>query len=211
MAGLHLQSPHVEDFARIEAIALGLADAVDAKGQYAPSHSHAVARTAQVIGHALDFPDPALQRLRIAGLCHDVGKLYLPDAILLKPARLTPAEYETVKRHPVLGHELLLNMGLPDEARWVLHHHERADGHGYPSGLRGSAIPLGARILLIADAYDVMVNRTLYDQPKTPTHAVRELRASAGKQFDRHLVEVLATILDQGGQLADSLAQRPVA
>src|SRR3954452_18201363 len=132
-----------------------------------------------------------LFRLNIAGLLHDVGKLQIPDRILLKPDRLDDAEYEIIKTHPLLGHQVLIGLGLYDEAKWVLHHHERGDGLGYPSGLIGAQIPFGARILLVADAWDSMRAHRPYQEGMPFADAEAEVRACAGTQFDRQIVDAL--------------------
>lgn len=186
---------------RIEALALALATAVDVKGNYRPSHSHGVARAAQLIAHGLGFRADALFRIRIAGLVHDVGKLQVPDTILLAPRKLTTDEMDVIQRHPIEGHKTLKALGLHDEARWVLHHHERGDGAGYPTGLAGESIPLGSRILLVADAFDVMCSARPYMTTRSPTQALAELRANETGQFDHHVVDTLARALDAGVQL----------
>ena len=189
------------DRQRIEAMASALADAVDAKGRYHPSHCHSVARLAQVIGAHMGFTGDALFRLRTAGLLHDVGKLRVPDSILLKPDRLTDNEFEAMKRHPVEAHEKIIAAELHDEARWVLHHHERPDGQGYPSGLMGAAIPLGSCIIGVADAFDVMVSHRTYKRAMTRQHAMSELRAHVGTQFNGDVVDALDRALNHGQSL----------
>ena len=189
------------DRERIELIAGGLADAVDAKGRYHPSHCHSVARLAHTIGARMGIGGHALFRLRIAGMLHDVGKLFVDDSILLAPRRLAESEMEVVKRHPVAAHEILSGLGLYDEARWVLHHHEAGDGTGYPSGLPGAAIPLGSRILAVADAYDVMVTRRVYKDPLTREQALAELRRCSPVQFDPQVVVALEDVLSQGDKI----------
>lgn len=181
---------------RLNTLAHSLAAAVDAKGRYTPSHCHGVARNARLIGHALGHHGDTLFRLHIAGLLHDVGKLTIPDSILLKPTTLTTDERATIQRHPIAAHDMLTSLGLHDEARWVLHHHERGDGHGYPTGLAGTSIPLGSRILLVADAYDVMTTTRTYQHARTPGDALAELR-TCSDQFDTTIVEALATVLGQ--------------
>lgn len=186
---------------RIEDLAISLAHAVDVKGAYNPSHCHGVARTARIIAHGLGIRGDAVFRIHIAGLLHDVGKLHVPDSILLAPRPLTPDERAVIERHPIEAHKMLQALGLRDEARWVLHHHERGDGAGYPTGLAGDAIPLGSRILLVADAFDVMCSTRAYQLARTPTEAVAELRACQDGQFDRTIVDVLSAALAAGAAL----------
>lgn len=175
---------------RLLGLAFSLAAAVDYKGGYR-AHSQRVAEIAHETAQTLGISGDALFRLTIAGLLHDVGKLQIPDRILLKPSYLTDAEYEHIQRHPVLGHQVLISLGLPDEAKWVLHHHERGDGRGYPSGLIGAQIPFGARILLVADAWDSMRADRPYQAGVPFDAAASELRACAGTQFDTEVVEAL--------------------
>lgn len=179
---------------RLEDLARSLAHAVDVKGGYDPSHCLGVARTARLIAHGLGVRGDALFRIWLAGLLHDVGKLQVPDHILLKPGRLTREEMRVVERHPIEAHKMLGALGLDDEARWVLHHHERGDGTGYPTRLAGVSIPLGSRILLVADAYDVMRSRRVYQPARDHHAAIAELRACEGGQFDPTIVDALIAV-----------------
>lgn len=185
-----------DEFERIESMAQALAAAVDHKARYRPSHSQAVAKLAMTIGALMGINGRELARLRLAGLLHDIGKLQIPDSILLKPDALTPSEFAVIERHPVHGHDQLIALGLTDEARWVLHHHERGDGTGYPTGLVGTAIPFASRILAVADAFDCMVTRRTYKEPYSIGQALAELDAGAGTQFDRDVVRVTIDLLD---------------
>ena len=184
-----------DSWERVEVLAAHLAAAVDVKAAYHPSHCQAVADLSQLLGAALGIRGEALFRLKTAGLLHDVGKLALADAILLKPDRLTPIEYDVVKQHPVTGHNMLQQLGLPDEARWVLHHHERGDGTGYPTGLAGDAIPLEARIILVADAYDCLVADRVYRRGATPHEALAEIVRCTPDQFDPVIVAALTALI----------------
>jgi HD-GYP domain-containing protein (c-di-GMP phosphodiesterase class II) len=186
-----LQDPATVE--RLMGIALNLAGAVDYKGIYR-AHSQTVAELAHAIGEHIGCGPDALRRLTIAGLLHDVGKLQIPDRILLKPASLDEAEYEKIKQHPMLGHSTLIALGLPDEAKWVLHHHERSDGGGYPSGLAGDQIPLGSRILLAADAWECMTATRPYRAGLSRYRAAEEMMRCCGTQFDCHVVEALLSV-----------------
>jgi HD-GYP domain-containing protein (c-di-GMP phosphodiesterase class II) len=137
-------------------------------------------------------------------MLHDVGKIGISDAILLKPGPLTPEEFETVKRHTVMGAEILSAAGFGDEVvRWVLHHHERWDGRGYPMGLRGEEIPVGARILAVVDAFEVMTAGRIY-RPAVPVEAaVEELRTQRGRQFDPEVVDAFVEALRSGEARVD--------
>ena len=158
-------------------------------------HLWRVAERAIALGEALGLPPDELRTLWYAGLLHDVGKLGLPDEILHKEGTLDATERALVRLHPELGAALLEDLeGLEDAATLVLHHQERFDGRrdgsypGYPAGLAGDDIPLGARILAVVDAYDAMVSDRPYRPGLTTAAAVAELRREAGRQFDPQVV-----------------------
>jgi hypothetical protein len=137
----------------------------------------------------LELPEGEIDRIRVAALLHDVGKVAVPESILDKPAALTPAEWRTVIQHPRIGQVILEHAAaLRDAVPIILHHHERFGGHGYPYGLRANEIPLGARIVAIADAYDAMTHDRPYKRAMSHDAAVAELRQHAGTQFDPELV-----------------------
>jgi len=143
----------------------------------------------------LQLPDGEIDRLRIAALLHDVGKVAVPQEILDKPAALTSAEWRTVVQHPRIGQVILEQAAaLKDAVPIILHHHERYAGHGYPFGLRANEIPLGARIVAIADAYDAMINDRPYKRAVSHEHAIAELRRHAGTQFDPELVDAFCDL-----------------
>jgi diguanylate cyclase (GGDEF)-like protein len=143
----------------------------------------------------LDLPRAEVDRLRTAALLHDIGKVAVPAEILEKPAALTPAEWRTVVQHPRIGQVILEQAATIKEAvPIILHHHERYGGHGYPFGLRGNEIPLGARIVAVADAYDAMVNDRPYKQTRSHEAAITELRRHAGTQFDPEIVAIFCDL-----------------
>lgn len=159
-------------------------------------HGERLASYALAIGRKLGLDRQSLEDLRVAGMLHDVGKIGISDTILLKPGPLTPEEYETVKRHTVMGAEILSAAGFGENVvRWVLHHHERWDGGGYPMGLAGTDIPLGARVLAVADAFEVMTTGRVYRNPLLPGQALEELRREQGRQFDPEAVAAFAEAL----------------
>ena len=152
----------------------------------------------------LQLPEAEIDRIRVAALLHDVGKVALPQAILDKPAPLTPAEWRSVVQHPRIGQVILEHAAaLRDAVPIILHHHERFGGHGYPYGLRANEIPLGARIVAIADAYDAMINDRPYQRAMSHDAAIAELRLHAGTQFDPELVVLFCDLYADRAPLPD--------
>jgi diguanylate cyclase (GGDEF)-like protein len=174
---------------------------------YANHRGHASALIATIVvgmGRRLDLPDPEIDRLRLAALLHDVGKLALPEEILEKPSALTAVEWQSIVQHPRIGQVILEQASvLRDAVPIVLHHHERFGGHGYPYGLKGSEIPLGARIVALADAYDAMTADRPYKRAMTHTQAIREIQRHAGTQFDPELVTVFCDLFAEHRPVAD--------
>jgi diguanylate cyclase (GGDEF)-like protein len=175
-----------------------LARAVDAKDSYTRSHCQTVSELCGLIGTELGLDGERLTRLRRSGLLHDVGKIGVPDAILNKPAKLTDDEYEHMKLHSLLGFDIVQAADLDLEARWVRHHHERYDGCGYPDGLAGEEIPLEARIILVADAFEAMTSDRPYRKAPGQDFAIDELQRNAGTQFDADVVRALTCVLERG-------------
>jgi diguanylate cyclase (GGDEF)-like protein/PAS domain S-box-containing protein len=175
-----------------------LARAVDAKDTTTREHSERVAELAVAIGTALGWEGEALVRLREAGLVHDVGKIGVPDRILFKPGRLTHQEYEEIKQHAQIGAEMVVDVLTPEQVDWVRGHHERWDGSGYPRGLAGDRIPLGARILALADSWDVMTSVRPYHDPLSTDEALAECRRCVGAQFSEEVVDALESLVRAG-------------
>ncbi|MCX7740683.1 MAG: HD-GYP domain-containing protein [Meiothermus sp.] len=164
---------------------------LDAKDPFTRMHSERVAAIAGSIAKELGFDEPDTKRITYAARLHDIGKMAIPDSVLLKPSKLTSEEFQLIKRHPEKGLELLKPMmeRLSREAQGViLHHHERWDGTGYPMGLKGEQIPLWARIVAVADAYEAMTAGRAYSPAKTPEQALSEIIMLAGQQFDPQVV-----------------------
>jgi diguanylate cyclase (GGDEF)-like protein/putative nucleotidyltransferase with HDIG domain len=172
--------------------AASLARAVDARDVYTGSHSQRVAELAARTARRLGLPDEEVELTRLAGSLHDLGKLAIPEEILRKPGPLTEPERIVLERHPQIGFRMLESLGVDPVADWVLHHHERWDGSGYPDGLSGERIPLGARIIFVADAYDAMISERVYRRRVSPEEAIAELGRCAGTQFDPDVVAALA-------------------
>jgi diguanylate cyclase (GGDEF)-like protein/putative nucleotidyltransferase with HDIG domain len=176
--------------------AIGLARTVDARDAIEGSHSEAVGRLAAGVARRLGLDRDDQDLVELAGRLHDLGKVAIPDEILEKAGPLDPDERRVLERHPVLGANMLESLGLVNIAGWVLHHHERWDGSGYPERLRGDAIPLVARILAAAEAYDAMVSDHVYREALPRRKALAELQNGAGTQFDPRIVLALVAELE---------------
>jgi diguanylate cyclase (GGDEF)-like protein/putative nucleotidyltransferase with HDIG domain len=179
-----------ERIARLRA-AESLIRVVDAKDTYAGAHSQSVARLVEGIARAMGLDDDVVEQVRLAGLLHDLGKIAIPDRILQKPGRLEPDELRVMREHPELGCRLLQGLGVSPVDRWIRHHHEWWDGSGYPDGLAGEEIPLGSRIILVADTFDAMTSDRCYRPKGTAQAAVAELRRRSWTQFDARIVAAL--------------------
>lgn len=182
----------------VETLATALARAVDAKDSYTRSHCATVSELCTLIAVELGLEPECVENVRLAGLLHDVGKIGIADAILQKPSRLSEEEFDTMKTHSRSGHDIVCGAELPDHARWILHHHERIDGRGYPDGLAGRDIPLESRIILVADAFEAITADRPYRRGRGVREALAELDRHAGTQFDASCVEALGHSLGEG-------------
>ena len=172
-----------------------LTAALDARPGWAGKPSTMIAGAAVELALGLGLPESEIERIRVASLLHDLGKLAIPEEILTKPGELNDPEWRIVSEHPKIGQVILEQAGaLRDAATIVLHHHEWFDGRGYPHGLAGEEIPVGARIVAIADAYEAMVAGRPYREAISHEAAIQELRRHGGMQFDPHLVEAFAEL-----------------
>ena len=169
-----------------------LAKAVDERDAYTGSHSQRVGDYSARIARRLGADEPGIELTRLAGNLHDLGKLAIPEEVLRKPNSLSDAERLMLERHPKIGFKMLESLGVEPVAEWVLHHHERWDGAGYPNRLVGDQIPLGARIIFVADAYDAMTSERAYRGALTQHDAIAELERCAGTQFDPAVVKALS-------------------
>ena len=174
-------------------------ETIEARDPYTKQHSANVSKYAMSIAKAYGCLQDEIARLNVSGNLHDIGKIGIPDSILLKPGRLTDEEYEIIKKHPVIGSNIIGHFGMwTDEQSIIRHHHERFDGKGYPDGLKGEEIPLLARILAVADVYDALTTDRSYRR-KMPEHvAVKIIRENAGSQFDPKIVNIFLKLHERG-------------
>ncbi|ACA59211.1 response regulator receiver modulated metal dependent phosphohydrolase [Candidatus Desulforudis audaxviator MP104C] len=172
-----------------------LVAAIDAKDSYTKSHQERVVMFAMLLGAELGLSAGEIDVLRQAAVLHDIGKIGVPEQILRKPEHLISEEFDIIRQHPVIGAEIISPVRfLSEVVQIVLHHHERFDGTGYPDGLKGAEIPLGARILAVADAVDAMLSDRPYARARTVAEVREELRRCSGTQFDPQLVKIALKI-----------------
>jgi diguanylate cyclase (GGDEF)-like protein/putative nucleotidyltransferase with HDIG domain len=184
----------VESQAQLATV-LGLAEALDQRDSYTAKHSQTVGLVCEMMARELGLDEARVQRVRLAGILHDIGKIGVPDSILGKPGRLTEEEMDQMRRHPELGARILVGGELDDVREWILAHHERPDGTGYPKGLTSEEIPLEAAILAVGDAYEAMTSDRVYRRSIGERAARQELRKSAGTQFNERVVDALLHVL----------------
>ncbi|WP_405831915.1 MULTISPECIES: HD-GYP domain-containing protein [unclassified Streptomyces] len=177
-----------------------LVQAVDIKDRYTRGHSERVGQASAMIARELGMADDRMEVVRIAGILHDVGKLGVPTRLLRKDGPLTPEERRIIELHPEYGHEMVRGIGFLGEARSaILHHHERVDGSGYPYGLTGEQIPVLARVVAVADAFDAMTSTRSYSRARPVPVALAELDRCAGAQFDPAMVRALTGAIGRHG------------
>jgi len=176
-----------------------LANTLEAKDQYTHGHSERVAAHAVGVAAQLQLPDGDRSRIELAGLLHDIGKIGVSEELLHKPGQLTSEEFEHIKTHCAIGERILRPVDeFAPILDFVRHHHERFDGRGYPDGLDGASLSLGAKILAVCDAYDAMTSQRPYRSPHTPEHACDELRRCRGTQFDPTIADTFLDVLAHG-------------
>jgi HD-GYP domain-containing protein (c-di-GMP phosphodiesterase class II) len=177
---------------------LTLADAIEGRAAYTTGHVGRIVAYADIIARSLHIPEGEVRAIRYGAALHDVGMLGVPDDILQRPGRLTPEEMEQLRMHPYHGSRLCKRAGfLSGLTPIIYHHHERFDGKGYPEGLRGPAIPLGARIVAVADAYDAMTTERPYRQALSEEEAAEALRREAGHQLDPDIVDAFLEAMEE--------------
>jgi putative nucleotidyltransferase with HDIG domain len=177
------------------AMLLNLAEALDVRDSGNAAHCHRVARFAELTARELGLPPGAVERVRIAGILHDVGRVGVPDELFRKPGPLTDEEWAFVRTHPEVGARMVDTTEFEEIGTWIHAHHERPDGRGYPDGLSAEDVPLEARILAVADAYEAMTSERSYRVALDTEHASLELRRGAGSQFDERVVEALLRVV----------------
>jgi putative nucleotidyltransferase with HDIG domain len=172
-----------------------LTSAVDAKDAYTCGHSERVALISRALAQRAGLTDQQVQRIYMAGLLHDVGKIGVPEAVLQKAGKLTDEEFDLIKKHPEIGARILRDVKqVQDIIPGVLYHHERYDGRGYPAKLAGEDIPLMGRIICLADCFDAMTSSRTYRKALPLETALEEIRRNAGTQFDPRLAETFLSI-----------------
>jgi len=177
---------------------LALAEALDVRDAATARHSETVARYAELIARQIGLPPDVVSRVRLAGMLHDIGKIAVSNMLLTKPAPLNDEEWIEMRRHAEIGARILANARLSDIGDWVLAHHERPDGDGFPFGIANGDIPLESRILAVADAYEAMTSDRAYRRAMRPEDAIEELRRCSGTQFDPRVVEAFVEAM--GGE-----------
>ena len=176
-----------------------MAEALDARDPYTAGHSLRVAGYSKMLAVAMGVSEEDAETIRVAAQLHDIGKIGIPDAVLQKPGKLTPEEYGLIKLHPQIGRKILEKVGRFDRFLGVVElHHENHDGTGYPFGLAGTCVPLGARIVHVADSFDAMTTTRSYRRALSVNDAVRELENYAGRQFDPIAVKAFLRLISEG-------------
>ncbi|TVQ69464.1 MAG: HD domain-containing protein [Oceanospirillales bacterium] len=173
-----------------------MVEMIEKRDTYTAGHTRRVAKYSELIARKMQLPEDEIQCLVKAATLHDIGKIIIPDAVLLKPGQLTPLEYELIKQHVVVGYETLSGIKMyQDLAELMRHHHERLDGSGYPQGLKDGDIPLSSRIMAVADSFDAMTSNRIYKPRKNLDEALQELQELAGKHYDAAVVDAAVDVL----------------
>ncbi len=187
-----------------------LSQAIDAKDGFTRGHADRVSRIAGAIARELGLSEKHIDEVELAGLLHDIGKIGVEDRVLMKPSRLDPDETELMRRHPIFGAAILEpSVALRPLAPIVLHHHENFDGTGYPEGLKGEAIPIGSRIMIVADAYEAMTSNRVYRKAIGHEKAMEQLNKFKGTQFDPRIVRALQEVVAKRGPEAFEISELP--
>ncbi len=176
-----------------------LCSALDMRDSATEGHSQRVARMAALVAQRIGLPRPEIKRIEQAAALHDIGKIGVSDAVLSKPGPLTDDEWVEMRRHPLLGYEIVADIEALQHAAQIIHcHHERYDGRGYPRGLKGEEIPIGARIFAVVDSYDAMTSHRPYRRARSHEDAMEEIMRNAGTQFDPTAVQAFVEVAHGG-------------
>ncbi len=200
MGNTYYRIAQLEEEFRQQTLAMttSLVSLIDLRDRYTGGHSARVARYVRQIAVQLCLPDEDTETIVFAASLHDIGKIGVPDHVLLKPGELEASEFAWIHKHPEWGWMALRNVnGFQDAALLVLHHHERLDGRGYPSRLKGMEIPLGSRLIAVADSYDALTTDRPYRSGRTHDEAVAELLRCAGTQFDPQVIHAFCAAFDR--------------
>jgi putative two-component system response regulator len=197
-----LRTKHLTDrLVSSEAVVIALARTVEARDQYTEKHLHRVADRSVEVARRVGMSDQEVESVRLGGLLHDLGKIAVPDGVLLKPGPLDRSEFALVRKHPEIGAEIVRPLrAFESPEPVVLHHHERFDGTGYPYGLRGSSIPLAARVVAVADSFDAMTTDRPYRAAMAPLEAFERLEDGRGSQWDPEVVDVFLAAYAGAGE-----------
>ena len=187
-----------------------LSQAIDAKDGFTRGHADRVSRIAAAIAREMRLPEATIEQIELAGLLHDIGKIGVEDRVLMKPVRLEDDERELMRRHPIYGASILEpSAALRPLVPSVRHHHENFDGTGYPDGLKGEDIPLGSRIIIVADAYEAMTSDRIYRKAIGHDKAMEQLTKYKGIQFDPRVVRVMEQLIAKHGPSAFDVSNLP--
>ena len=197
----HLEDKVIEQTEKIRAsffsAVTSLAVALEAKDEYTHGHSERVAELAAALSEAIGLSRESINEIKLTGLIHDIGKIGVKESVLNKPGRLTEDEFRHIQNHPITGERILSPIANGDETlQLIRHHHERYDGTGYPDKLKGNQIPLYARIIAIADAFEAMTSKRPYRKAMDKKEACAEVKRGKGTQFDPEIADALLRIVD---------------
>jgi putative two-component system response regulator len=199
-----------EELEDVRNVLVSLAHAIEARDPYTHHHSERTSTYAVALAEAYGWPKEEYENIRIAGLLHDVGKIGIPDLLLGKVGKLSDEEFNAIKVHPVVGERICMSIAHFQHALpFIRNHHERIDGHGYPDGLQGEAIPGPARIIAIADSYDALTSTRPYRVGLSPLEATQVLTRHAGVQWDRNMVDIFVNMVHQDAFVGLPVTMRP--
>ncbi len=172
--------------------------ALGARNAYIKEHSNRLSFLAREISRELKLPPVEIKKIVLAAKLHDIGKIGISDAILLKPSKLTNEEFDEIKKHPIIGRDMLKNISIFSHiSDYILYHHEKFDGSGYPEKISGEDIPFGARVISVIDTIDAILTKRSYKEPKPVEYAVDELKKNAGTQFDPMVVKFAIKVIEE--------------